>query len=140
MDIIQHNPISNVEAIANYYSALDDTPVKYICTTELPKVDNRPVDIFYRDTPHPEFGNHYFGILFNDNKMFITNADDIEFLTFDMMVLPEGTFYSRYRHDYLAIGDFFIDGGQAYTRTNCPDIVNYRIYDGEFIINKTELL
>jgi len=133
---IQHNPITNTKITANYYSVLDGTPVKYICTTELPKVDNRPVDIFYRNTPHPEFGNRYFGILFNDDKMFITNADDIEFLTFSMMVLPEGTFYSRYRHDYLTVGDFFIDGGRAYTRTNCQNIVNYRIYDGEFVIDQ----
>jgi len=136
MTNIRHSPISNIKAIANYYSALDNTPVKYVCTTELPKVDNRPVDIFYRDTPHPQFGNHYFGILFNDNKMLITNADDVESLTFRMMVLPGGTFYSHYRNNYLVVDDFFIDGGRAYTRTNCPNIASYIIRNGEFVIDQ----
>jgi len=133
MSFIKHTPVANIQFLINHYSEADGVDVQYVCTTELPHADNTPVDVFYRATPHPVFGNRYFGIISRSDRIFITNADNVEQLEFSMMVLPEGHFYSRFRHDFNSVGEFFIDGGRAYTRTNCPNISNYVILNGKFI-------
>ena len=53
---IQHNPLFNTERVEELYTKKDGVEVKYVCTTDL-KASDRPMDIFYRATPHPEFGN-----------------------------------------------------------------------------------
>ena len=54
---IKHYPITKTNQVAELYSEKDGVDVKYVCTTEL---SDTIADIFYRDTPHPEFGNKYF--------------------------------------------------------------------------------
>jgi hypothetical protein len=76
--IIYHEPMFDTEKIEKMYSEKDGVPVKYVMTSELPNID-KPMDIFYRDTPHPDFGNRYFGIFSaNGGSTYITNADAIE--------------------------------------------------------------
>ena len=82
---ISHKPISDTDKVAKRYSEKDGVEVKYVCTTEFGK---KPVsDIFFRKTPHPTFGNRYFG-LYHDHligKTFICNADAIDGHIFGMI-------------------------------------------------------
>lgn len=114
---INHSPILDTEQVCKLYSKKDGVPVTYVCTSAA-NHGTSAMDIFYRPTPHPEFGNHYFG-LFHDHMrghMMITNADKIEGLEFGMIEGPDGWEYSQHRHDYRTVGDCAIDGGRAYVK------------------------
>lgn len=130
---IKHFPILDTEAALEHY---EPEGVKYVCTTEL-KAYGVPVDVFYRPTPHPVYGNRYFGLYRNGyGDIFICNADVIEELDFCVIDNGKGEWtYSQYTHDYLSWGSNFIDGGRAYTRTGgnvLPKVVRLRVVGGEF--------
>lgn len=125
--MIKHFPITNTETVINHYSQKDGVPIKYVCTTDFGTSD-RPVDIFYRDTPHPEFGNKYFGIGvdYEDGSYVIFNADKIEGFTFGMVEDDDGNLqYSEYHHrcKFFENGNM-IDGGRDYVRSS----LNPKIY------------
>ena len=86
---IKHHPLFHIKNIAEYYSEKDGVPVTYVCTSAPNKHADYAADIFYRETPHPEFGNRYFGLYQNihsgTNQIMITNCDTIEDLTFSMI-------------------------------------------------------
>lgn len=115
---IKHYPITNYPKVEEIYSEKDGVPVKYVCTTEF--TDNIIADVFYRETPHPEFGNKYFAVLFRDDQPYIANADRVENLTFGMVENDEGALeYSRSRHDYKEFKNSnMIDGGRDYIRSS----------------------
>ena len=118
--MIVHNPVFDVDVVTKHYSEKDGVPVKYVCTTEL-KLNNSPVDIYYRETPHPEFRNHYFGLrLSHDGTAYICNADSIDGETIAMIEDSKGDLhYSSYRHDYKVVDNGnMIDGGRSYVKTN----------------------
>lgn len=132
---VKHFPILDTEAVLEHYKS---EGAKYVCTTEL-KAYGIPTDVFYRPTPHPVYGNRYFG-LYRDtitNYVFICNADTVENL--DFCVIDNGKdewTYSQYTHDFLSWGGGYIDGGRAYTRVGgnpLPKVVSLRIVDGEFV-------
>jgi hypothetical protein len=115
---IKHYPITNITQAEQLYSEKDRVPVTYVCTTEL---SNGYIgDIFYRDTPHPKFGNKYFALFFRDDKLYIANADQVEDLTFGVVENDEGNLeYSQYRHDYKSFKNGnMIDGGRDYIRSS----------------------
>jgi hypothetical protein len=115
---IKHYPITNITQAEQLYSEKDRVPVTYVCTTEL---SNGYIgDIFYRDTPHPKFGNKYFALFFRDDKLYITNADQVEDLTFGVVENDAGNLeYSQYRHDYKRFKNGnMIDGGRDYIRSS----------------------
>ncbi len=137
---IQHNPIFDRDAIIDHYSKQDGVPVKYVCTSAL---DNEAfaMDIFYRETPHPKFGNRYFGIYSkpdlsgnNEAMVMIANADAIEGQTFAMIEDPYGNLiYSQHRHDFRMMENGnMIDGGRVYVRANGM-IRSFEVKDGEFV-------
>ena len=114
---IKHHPLFNIKNIAEYYSEKDGVPVTYVCTSAPNKHADYAADIFYRETPHPEFGNRYFGLYMNmENQIMITNCDMIEDLIFDMIEGAAGWEYSQHRHDYRQVGQAAIDGGRSYTK------------------------
>jgi hypothetical protein len=114
---IKHRPLFDTEAVTKFYSEKDGVPVTYVCTSAPNKQADYAADIFYRETPHPEFGNRYFGLYMNmDNQIMITNCDMIEDLIFDMIEGMAGWEYSQHRHDYRNVGSVAIDGGRSYTR------------------------
>lgn len=130
---IEHFPLFDTKKVIELYEDKDNVTIKYICTTDL-RASDVPVDIFYRETPHPEFGNRYFGLYYDHvrNHTMITNADIVESLEFGMIEVDGKYYYSQSHHDYKSFADGeFIDGGRAYVRTNCPT-VNMRITDGKF--------
>ena len=128
---IKHFPITNTDKVCYVYSAKDGVPINYVCTTDL-NSDDSPADIFYRETPHPDFGNRYFALRVRDNKAYISNADAIELLTFGMVQDDEGDLqYSQFHHDYKGFGNGnMIDGGRNYTRSS-GKVVYYVVRDGE---------
>lgn len=131
---IKHPSQFNKEKIESHYSEKDGVPVKYVCTTDL-KASDVPVDVYYRSTPHPEFGNRYFG-LYHDNvrdHMMITNADIVEDFEFGMIKDSDNNwYYSSSHHDCIFIEDKMIDGGRVYIRSTGLDGV-FKIKDGKFV-------
>ena len=117
---IKHDPITNTEVICEHYSKKDGVSVKYVCTTDFGGSYDNPADIFYRETPHPEFGNKYFGIRVYDGEIYISNADKVDGLTFGMVEDDKGNMqYSQYHHDYKSFNNGnMIDGGRDYIRSS----------------------
>lgn len=141
---IQHHPIFDVEKVATLYTEKDGVPVRYVCTSAPNKSATYAADIFYRETPHPEFGNRYFGLYpaahDGDIQVMITNADPIEDLTFEMAEVNGELHYSQHRHDYRSIGNgVAIDGGRDYFRATFmsrPDSFvrkTLRVENGKFV-------
>ena len=143
MTDIAHRPIFDTAAVEKLYSEKDGVPVKYVCTSAPNQYATYAADIFYRETPHPEFNNHYFG-LYNANNyggvrggsVMITNADMIEDLEFGMKEHNGEWHYSQHRHDFYTIGDVSLDGGRAYFR--CVGNVRkptkfFEVKDGQFV-------
>jgi hypothetical protein len=142
---IHHRPILDTKRVCELYSAKDGVPVTYVCTSALGS-EEWAMDIFYRETPHPEFGNRYFGLYHNpsfssDGTIMITNADKIESVEFGMKEHNEEWHYSRHRHDFYTIGDVSLDGGRAYFR--CVGNVGsptkwLEVKDGKFVEKETK--
>jgi hypothetical protein len=133
---IQHESLFDTAKVEKLYTEKDGVEVKYVCTTDL-KTSDRPMDIFYRATPHPQFGNYYFGILRHNDQTMITNADVIESLEFGMIEVDGKYHYSQSHHDYKVVGDRMIDGGRQYIKSS-GGAVAMRVKNGKFYINKLE--
>ena len=134
---IQHSPLFDTAKVEALYTEKDGVEVKYVCTSAA-NSGTSAMDIFYRPTPHPEFGNYYFGLYtnhFHEDKptIMITNADQIESLDFGMIESKGKYYYSQHRHDYKVIDDKMIDGGRAYIRSGAHDVDVFKIQDGEFV-------
>jgi hypothetical protein len=130
---IRHPNIFEIDKVIEIYEKKDGVDIKYVCTTDL-RVSDLPADIFYRSTPHPEFGNRYFGLYKNHlGQLMITNADIVEDLEFGMIKSSNNEwYYSSSHHDCIFIEDKMIDGGRQYIRSSgLEDIFN--IVDGEFV-------
>lgn len=137
MSMIKHYPISKIDKVIQHYSEKDGVPIKYVCTTDLSETDT-PVDIFYRESAHPEFGNHYFGLYFRslDQNTMICNADKVEQLNFGMVYNDDGDLeYSQSRHDYKSFKNGnMIDGGRDYIRSSGKFKI-YSVRNGELVEN-----
>jgi len=138
---IHHRPIFDTKRVEEHYSEKDGVPVKYVCTSAPNEYANYAADIFYRETPHPEFGNRYFGLYRNpdpasDGTIMITNADMIEELEFGMIQSAGQLHYSQHRHDFYSVGNICIDGGRAYFRRLGDMTIPsrwFKVKDGEFV-------
>lgn len=131
---INHANIFNRQTIIEHYQEKDGVPITYVCTSDL-KASDRPMDIFYRSTPHPQFGNRYFGMFYNpiNGHIMITGADYVEELDFDMIEDKDGKlWYSQSHHDCIFIDGNMIDGGRAYTRSS-GNVRHFRVKDGQFV-------
>lgn len=137
---VSHRPMLDIEKVVEHYSEKDGVPVNYVCTSAIGG-EARAMDIFYRETPHPEFGNRYFGLYWNTpigakGMLMITNADKIEDAEFCMVEVDGQYHYSQHRHDFHSVGDISLDGGRAYFRAvgnlNHPR-KNFVVRDGEFV-------
>lgn len=130
---INHRNIYDIKTVEEYYTKKDGVPCKYICTTSIINPDI-PMDIYYRDTPHPKFGNRYFAIFEKLGIYYIKNADKVEELLFNMVEDKDGVYhYSRYTHDYFEHNGIIIDGGREYTRYNAKVFKCFKVKDGEFV-------
>jgi len=147
---IHHRPITDIEKVVEHYSKKDGVDVKYVCTSALGN-EARAMDIFYRETPHPEFGNRYFGLYYGMTLPFdgapdgaealmITNADAIENAEFGMVEVNGQYHYSKHRHDFYSVGNVSLDGGRAYFRRvgdmSIPATF-MKISDGKFVLENS---
>lgn len=138
---IDHRPIFDTKKVIKHYEEKDGVPIKYVCTSAL-GTEAQAMDIFYRETPHPEFGNRYFG-LSNSNSyggvrggISITNADKIEEAEFGMIEVDGQWHYSQHRHDFYTIDDVSIDGGRAYLKllgNITHSTKRFKVKDGAFV-------
>ena len=128
----------DTEKVVQIYSEKDGVEVKYVCTTDL-RASDVPVDVFYRETPHPEFGNRYFGLYYDNVRghTMITNADIVESLEFGMIDVDGKYYYSQSHHDYKVVGDKMIDGGRMYVKSSGGTTM-MRIINGKFIAKDVE--
>ena len=135
---IQHEPLFDTAKVEAHYTEKDGVEVQYVCTTDL-NASDVPVDVYYRETPHPEFGNRYFGLFWDNvrDHLMITNADVVESLEFGMIEVDGKYYYSQSHHDYKVVGDKMIDGGRAYIKSSGGAIV-MRIVNGKFIAKDVE--
>ena len=141
MTNIDHRPILDTDKVIAHYSKKDGVDIKYVCTSALGG-EAFAMDIFYRETPHPEFGNRYFGLYFRSTgsldeqrQLCITNADAIEDVEFGMVEVDGKLHYSQHRHDFYSVGDVALDGGRAYfKRAGDMSIPSkfLKVKDGEF--------
>jgi len=137
MTRINHRPLLyDTDNVAQWYTEQEGVPVWYVCTTALDE-GNIASDIFYRETPHPQFGNKYFGIYQNplDLKAYITNADKVEDFEFACGLSDSQFVYSQHRHDMITVDGGAIDGGRAYFRSlGQPDLFTARVKDGTMVV------
>ena len=134
--IANHRPIHKVEEVCKHYSEKDGVDIKYVCTTDM-KASDSPADIFYRETPHPEFGNRYFGLWYDHHRGhdYIFNADLVEDLEFGMIEHEGEYYYSQSHHDFVSVTEKkFIDGGREYYRYSTDSITVMKVRDGEFYV------
>tara|TARA_B110000503_G_scaffold136139_1_gene217968 strand:+ start:63 stop:476 length:414 start_codon:yes stop_codon:yes gene_type:complete len=128
---IHHEAQFDTAKVIAIYEKKDGVPITYICTTDISASDV-PMDVFYRATPHPEFGNRYFGLYYRNGSLMITSADKIEELEFGMIEVDGKYYYSQSHHDYKVVEGKMIDGGRAYIR--CSGRVDvFKIQDGKFV-------
>jgi len=130
--MIRHESIFNTKMICDHFAEKDGVPIQYVCTSAL-DAGVSAMDIFYRDTPHPKFGNRYFGIyLDRDNGVMITNADRIESFEFGLVEGDDSNLrYSAHRQDHISFKNGnMIDGGRAYIRSSGGPIHIYVVRDG----------
>jgi len=136
--MIKHEPLFNTQKVCEHYSEKDGVPVTYVCTSALGN-EAQAMDIFFRETPHPEFGNRYFGLYRNaiSGNLMITNADRIESVEFGLIEDDVGDLqYSAHRHDYKQFNNGnMIDGGRAYIKSSGCNLYVYRVKDGEMVEN-----
>lgn len=112
---IHHRPMLDTKRVEEFYTEKDGVPVRYVCTSALGS-EAQAMDIFYRETPHPEFGNRYFGLYHGSVSIMICNADAIEQTEFGMVKHNDQFHYSQHRHDFYTVGNVALDGGRAYFR------------------------
>lgn len=134
---INHRPILDVDRACKLYSAKDGVDITYVCTSALGS-EAQAMDIFYRATPHPQFGNRYFGLCYSTftGNLMICNADTIEDTEFGMVEINGQLHYSQHRHDFYTIGGVSLDGGRAYHRRvgdMTPPTRWFAIKDGKFV-------
>jgi hypothetical protein len=139
---IRHYPLFDTKEVEELYSQKDGVPVTYVCTTGREN-DTYARDIFYRDTPHPKFGNKYFGLFHHrlDATLLINSADWVEDLTFDMIQSEGWYYYSSHRWDMVNTAVGFIDGGRAYTRVGGSIVPKYETFvvrNGQFVMASNE--
>jgi hypothetical protein len=135
--MIKHEPQFDTDKICEHYTEKDGVPVKYVCTSALGH-EAQAMDIFYRDTPHPEFGNRYMGLYYHpmSGNLMITNADRIEKQEFGLVEDDDDNLqYSSHRHDYKKfVNGNMIDGGRSYIRSSGCPVYMYEVRDGEMMV------
>lgn len=131
---IKHHPNFNTEEVCKKYGDKDGVGVQYVCTTDL-RASDVPVDVFYRETPHPDFGNFYFGLYYDNYRdcVMICNADIVEDFVFGMVENDNDELeYSQSHHDYKQFENGnMIDGGRQYIRSGKGSEI-YRVKHGNF--------
>jgi hypothetical protein len=134
--MIKHESLFDTQKVCELFSKKDGVPITYVCTSALGD-EVQAMDIFFRETPHPEFGNRYFGIYYHPMSvnLVVTNADRIESVEFGLIEDDAGDLqYSAHRHDYkLFENGNMIDGGRTHIKSSMCEIKHYVVRNGEMV-------
>ena len=134
--MIKHESLFDTQKVCELFSKTDGVPITYVCTSALGD-EVQAMDIFFRETPHPEFGNRYFGIYYHPMSvnLVVTNADRIESVEFGLIEDDAGDLqYSAHRHDYkLFENGNMIDGGRTHIKSSMCEIKHYVVRNGEMV-------
>ena len=134
--MIKHEFLFDTQKVCELFSKKDGVPITYVCTSALGD-EVQAMDIFFRETPHPEFGNRYFGIYYHPMSvnLVVTNADRIESVEFGLIEDDAGDLqYSAHRHDYkLFENGNMIDGGRTHIKSSMCEIKHYVVRNGEMV-------
>lgn len=85
------------------------------------------VGVFYQSDPLPSHST-YFGLYVSDGRLMICNADFVLGVALTGVLCPDRVvMYSVHRHHYKSYGEWFVDGGGEYVRTNCKELVCLRV-------------
>lgn len=91
-----------------------------------------PVYFFYCKTP-PEGCSNYFALHFDGRAFKISNGSQLSGRRINVLKVENEYYYSSDRHDFVSVGNRFIDGGEVYVRTNSPEnLVTLVMKDGEW--------
>jgi hypothetical protein len=132
---LDHKQIKKIEEIksAKYMG--------YWCTKSPYGVwNNSPVDVFYVSDPDLSKGHsHYFGLFYQNDVLYITDASSAFCEDIVGMPTPSGeVIVSRYRHDHVAKDEFMIDGGRDYFRGSLHPTVTVTVEHDRFVINNRD--
>ena len=134
--MIKHESLFDTQKVCELFSKKDGVPITYVCTSALGD-EVQAMDIFFRETPHPEFGNRYFGIYYHPMSvnLVVTNADRIESVEFGLIEDDAGDLqYSAHRHDYKRFENGnMIDGGRTHIKSSMCEIKHYVVRNGEMV-------
>lgn len=135
MLVIQNNitmfTIFDIHTVEELFSKRDGVPIKYVCSTGFGE-EIYSSDIFFRETPHPEFGNRYFRLIRHGESVYVGNADAVEDLNIIAIKKGETWLFSQHRHHFVEGDGGCIDGGRAYTRIiGNPETTLLKVKDGE---------
>lgn len=99
----------------------------------------KSVLFFYCSNPRNSGYSRYFAIYEQDNKVYIADGSHFDGRKITALKVDGKYYYSSDRHDFISVGDRFIDGGEVYIRTNSPEnIVQLEMKDGKWHERKTE--
>lgn len=105
----------DINKIEKHYNA------KYICDSQIKQENGNyssyPASFFYTEKAHPE-GSNYFALCYmgQPHQLMITNGICILDQEITGIVVDDTVYFSRYRHDFVKIGDYSIDGGRDYNK------------------------
>lgn len=127
---------ANIKKIEENYKA---RYIGYWCTKRpFGGWNEEPIDIFWVDNPNRELGHsNFLGVFRRGEEVYVTNGESAFEESITGLADNDGNvIVSRYRHDYVTLGEMMIDGGRDYTRcSGYGRFVDISINDkGEFVI------
>ncbi len=122
-----------VDGVSEHYG------MSFVCLTQL-QYGNILWYIFYSENPdHSKGHSNYASFRVVNRKLYVSNGlRSVEELNrCGVFGLKDNTtgeiVYSQDRHDFVTLGDYFIDGGRDYTHTDAVNTDTHSIVDLEIV-------
>lgn len=93
----------------------------------------KSVYFFYCSNPPNSTYSKYFAIYQQDSGWWIADGSQFDGRKITALEVDGKYYYSSDRHDFVSVGESFIDGGEIYIRTNASNkLVQLEMKDGEW--------
>lgn len=93
----------------------------------------KSVYFFYCSNPPNETYSKYFTLYPQDAGWWIAGGDHFNGRQITALKVEDKYYYSSDQHDFVSVGEDFIDGGEVYVRTNAAHkLVTLVMKDGEW--------
>ena len=128
---LQHNeekcPKKFIERICKTYNA--EFLGRFLFKSDAEKC----VFFFYCSNPRRAEYSKYFAIYEQNNGLYITDGSHFDGRKITALESNGKYYYSSDQHDFVSVGESFIDGGEIYIRTNASNkLVQLEMKDGEW--------